>query len=64
MNDTQEQALAERASACYDAKTIVKTAIRRIPENPKGSEELFRMRRVLDYLQRQATEAESALPKD
>ena len=60
---TEEQ-WADWAGACYDAKSLVKACLAQMEHNPKGYPEFFQMRRVMDYLQRQATQAEANLGGD
>jgi hypothetical protein len=61
LTEAAEEQAARRVAACYDAKTIVQSAIKRMDVGPKGSPEFFQMRRVADYLHRQATAAEAEL---
>jgi hypothetical protein len=56
-----EEEWAMRSGACYDAKAIVKSALGQIPSGGPKDGPFFLLRRVLDYLQKQATEAESHL---
>ena len=57
MNGTEYYAI--RSGACYDAKTLVRQALKQIPSGGPKEGPFFQLRRVLDYLQKQATEAES-----